>query len=157
MGHVTATGGPSWVASIVAAVQTSPCKNASDGSSYWDSTAIIVTWDDWGGWYDHVAPTIEGGYQMGFRVPLIVVSAYTPAGYIHNGREDFGSVFRFVEHNFGIEEGALTFADSRGGVNDLREFFSLSSPPRPFQAIKAPLSAKDFLNAKPSGLPVDDD
>ena len=52
---------------------------------------------------------------MGFRVPLIVVSAYTPAGYIHNGKEDFGSVIRFVEHNFGIPEGALTFADAREG------------------------------------------
>jgi phospholipase C len=72
------TGGPSWVASIVNAVGTSPCKNP-DGSSYWSSTAIIITWDDWGGWYDHVAPMIQafpqGGFQMGFRVPLIVVSA----------------------------------------------------------------------------------
>ena len=82
-------GGPSWVASIVNAVGNSTCPNP-DGSSYWDSTAIIVTWDDWGGWYDHEPPLIEaypqGGYQMGFRVPLIVVSAYTPAGYIHNER-----------------------------------------------------------------------
>jgi phospholipase C len=53
------TGGPSWVASIVNAVGTSPCKNP-DGSSYWSSTAIIVTWDEWGGWYDHERPHIEG-------------------------------------------------------------------------------------------------
>ena len=116
-GHVNNVGGPSWVASIVNAVGKSPCKNP-DGSTYWHSTAIIITWDDWGGWYDHEPPTIEaypqGGYQMGFRVPLIVVSAYTPAGYIHNGREDFGSVARFIERNFGIMEGALTFADARG-------------------------------------------
>ncbi len=94
---------------------------------------------------------------MGFRVPLIVVSAYTPAGFISNSREDFGSVIRFVERNFGIMEGALTFADSRGGTGDLKTFFSLSEPPRPFQAINAPLSAKYFLTRKPSGLPVDDD
>ena len=105
------------MASIVNAVGTSPCKNP-DGSSYWNSTAIIVTWDDWGGWYDHEPPWIEqhpqGGYQIGFRVPLIVVSAYTPAGFIGNTREDFGSVVRFIERNFGILEGALTFADLRG-------------------------------------------
>ena len=53
-------------------------------------------------------------------------------------------------------EGALTFADARG-TGDLTEFFSLGSSPRKFQAIKAPLSAKYFLRAKPSGLPVDDD
>jgi phospholipase C len=159
MGDVRNTDGPSWVASIVNAVGTSKCKNP-DGSSYWNSTAIIVTWDDWGGWYDHEPPLIEaapqGGYQMGFRVPLIVVSAYTPGGFISNSREDFGSVIRFVERNYGIMEGALTFADARS-TGDLTEFFSLGNPPRPFQAIKAPLSAKDFLSAKPSGLPVDDD
>ena len=95
--------GPSWVANIVNAVGQSTCKNP-DGSSYWDSTAIIVTWDDWGGWYDHEAPWIEpfpqGGFQMGFRVPLIVVSAYTPRGHINNVRQDFGSVIRFIERNF---------------------------------------------------------
>jgi phospholipase C len=87
IGDVRNTGGPSWVASIVNAVGQSPCTNP-DGSSYWSTTAIIITWDDWGGWYDHEAPTIEappqGGYQMGFRVPLIVVSAYTPQGFISN-------------------------------------------------------------------------
>jgi phospholipase C len=153
------SGGPSWVASIVNAVGKSPCKNP-DGSSYWNSTAIIITWDDWGGWYDHEPPTIkaypQGGYQMGFRVPLIVVSAYTPAKFISNTPEDFGSVVRFIERNFRILEGALTFADLRS-TTDLTEFFSLGNPARPFQAINAPLSAKHFLNAKPSGLPVDDD
>jgi phospholipase C len=159
MSDIRNTGGPSWVASIVNAVGKSTCTNP-DGSSYWNSTAILVTWDDWGGWYDHERPMIEadpeGGYQMGFRVPLLVVSAYTPAGFISNSREDFGSVIRFVERNFGIMEGALTFADSRG-PGDLRRFFSLSEPPRRFQAIKAPLSAKYFLTRKPSRLPVDDD
>jgi phospholipase C len=158
-GHVNNTGGPSWVASIVNAVGTSTCKNP-DGSSYWNSTAIIVTWDDWGGWYDHEPPTIkaypQGGYQMGFRVPLIVVSAYTPAEFISNSPEDFGSVVRFIERNFGIMEGALTFADLRS-TSDLMEFFSLGNPPRPFHAIKAPLSARHFLSAKSSGVAPDDD
>jgi phospholipase C len=94
---------------------------------------------------------------MGFRVPLIVVSAYTSAGFIGNAPEDFGSVIRFIERNFGIMEGKLTFADARGGMGDLREFFSLGNPARPFQEISAPLSAKHFLTAKKSGLPPDDD
>ena len=93
---------------------------------------------------------------MGFRVPLIVVSAYTPAKTISNLPEDFGSVARFIERNFAIGEGALTFADSRS-FTDLREFFFLSNPPRPFQAIKAPLSAKYFLHAKLPNLPPDDE
>jgi phospholipase C len=153
--------GPSWVASIVNALDpsTNKCKNP-DGSSYWNSTAILITWDDWGGWYDHEPPPTRtypyAGYEMGFRVPLIVVSAYTPAGFISNSQEDFGSVARFIERNFGIGEGALTFADARS-FSDLREFFFLSSPPRRFQPINAPLSAKYFLHAKLPNLPPDDE
>ncbi len=93
---------------------------------------------------------------MGFRVPLIVVSAYTRAGLIGNARQSFGSIIRFIERNFGIMEGALTFADARG-INTLMEFFSLDQPPRTFTPIKAPLSARYFLKRKPSGLPVDND
>ena len=159
MGHVDNTGGPSWVAQIVNAVGTSPCTNP-DGSSYWSTTAIIITWDDWGGWYDHEPPTIEafpqGGYQMGFRVPLIVVSALTAAGTISNSPEDFGSVVRFVEQNFGISEGALTFADERS-TGDLTEFFTTGHAGRSFKPIRAPLSRTYFLNAKPSGVPADTD
>jgi phospholipase C len=93
---------------------------------------------------------------MGFRVPLIAVSAYTPQKYISNLAEDHGSVIRFVERNFGIMEGALTFADARG-TGDLTEFFNLGSAPRTFTPIPAPLSAQYFLTRKPSGLPVDED
>ena len=53
--------GPSWVASIVNAIGMSP---------YWADTAIIVTWDDWGGWYDHVPPAqVRTSYEYGLRVP----------------------------------------------------------------------------------------
>ena len=153
-------GGPSWVASIVNAVGESPCKNP-DGSSYWNSTAIFITWDDWGGWYDHEPPTLlsvpdqgQGDYQYGFRVPLLVVSAYTPKGYVNNGRHDFGSILRFVEHNFGIPEGALNFADARAKTN-LTTFFKWNQPPRAFRHIPAPLGADYFLNDKSPMEPPD--
>ena len=159
MGKPSTTGGPSWVAQIVDAVGNSPCTNR-DGSSYWSTTAIIITWDDWGGWYDHEPPTIEaypeGGYQMGFRVPLIVVSASTPAGTISNTPEDFGSIIRFIEQNFGISEGSLTFADARSS-GDLTEFFPTGHAREPFRPIRAPLSKEYFLHAKPSGIPPDTD
>ena len=64
----------------------------------------------------------QGDYQYGFRVPLVVISAYTPAGYVNNDRHDFGSILRFVEHNFGIREGALQVADERA-TNNLIGFF----------------------------------
>lgn len=151
--------GPAWVASVVNAVGRSKCIN-SDGSTYWNSTAILVTWDDWGGWYDHEPPTIlalpQGDYQYGFRVPLIVISAYTPQGYIDNGRHDFGSMLRFVENNFGVSEGILTFADSRAREG-LAQFFDLDSRPRPFVTIPANKSAAFFLNDKTPALDPDDD
>lgn len=65
---------------------------------------------------------------MGFRVPLIVVSAFTPAGLINNNRHDFGSIVQFIEQNFGIMEGALTSADSNNRSNaDLTGFFPLKT------------------------------
>jgi len=151
-------GGPSWVASIVNAVgNSSTCEN---NSGYWNNTAILITWDDWGGWYDHERPTIlgqpEGDYQYGFRVPLVVVSAYTKAGYINNNRHDFGSILRFVEQNFGIQEGALNFADARA-KNDLTGFFDLTKAPRTFQTISAPKPASFFLKDKRKATDPDDD
>ena len=151
-------GGPSWVASIVNAIGSSTaCDN---GAGYWNNTAIVITWDDWGGWYDHEAPTIlaqpEGDYQYGFRVPMVFVSAYTPVGLINNVRHDFGSVLRFVEHNFGIPVGALNFADARA-KNDLVGFYDLSKAPRAFRTIAAPKAASFFLRDKRKATDPDDD
>jgi phospholipase C len=152
-------GGPAWVASIVNSIGESTCKNP-DGSSYWESTAILITWDDWGGWYDHEPPTIlaqpQGDYQYGFRVPLIVVSAYTPAGLIDNTRYDFGSIIRFIEHNFGVAEGALKFADDRAD-NSLNDFFDLRQVARPFAKIAASKGADFFINDKTPPTDPDDD
>jgi phospholipase C len=155
----TSTGGPDWVANVINTLGESGCKN-SDGSSYWNTTAVIVTWDDFGGFYDHEHPTIEhspeGGYQLGFRVPMIFVSAYTRAKYINNDRHDFGSILRFIELNFGITEGALGFADARANT-DLTGFYHLNTRPRAFVPIPSSKTALDFINDKtPNGV-VDED
>lgn len=153
--------GPSWVASIVNAIGNSTTCDNNRG--YWLNTAIFITWDDWGGWFDHEPPTLlsvpqqgQGDYQYGFRVPLVVISAYTPLGYVNNNRQDFGSILRFVEHNFGIPEGALNFADKRA-AHDLTGFFHLAGLPRSFQLIPAPLDAQYFLNDNAPIVPPDND
>jgi phospholipase C len=156
-GLKSGNGGPAWVASIVNAIGNSTkCDN---GTGYWDDTAIIITWDDWGGWYDHVVPTIlpkeQGDYQYGFRVPLLVVSAYTPRGSINNVHHDFGSIVRFVEHNFGIAEGALNFADKRSTSN-LTGFFDLSKPPRAFTKIAVDASVLTAAVMNDTSPPDDD-
>lgn len=147
-------GGPSWVASIVNAIGNNP--KCANGETYWNNTAIIITWDDWGGWYDHEPPTFlaqpQGDYQYGFRVPLIVVSAYTSTHFVSNNRLDFGSIIRFVEQNYGIEQGALNFADARTTTN-LTEFFNLTQAPRAFKTIKTALDANYFIHQT---IPVDD-
>jgi len=159
------TGGPSWVASIVNQIGQSACTDTINGKpvSYWQDTAVIVTWDDWGGWYDHEPPTLlsaprqgQGDYQYGFRVPMLFVSAYTPIAYVSNTRHDFGSILRFVENNFNLGEGSLGYADQRA-TSDLSEFYDLRRSPRKFQPIIAPLGAKFFLNDKRPMEPPDND
>jgi phospholipase C len=123
--------GPSWVGSIVNAIGQgmagSTC-NPLNGPVYWSNTVILITWDDWGGLYDHVAPPSMGyintggigsQYLYGFRVPLLVVSAYSPLpGYVSGKAannsvascpmtptsrycHDFGSTLNFIEYIFG--------------------------------------------------------
>ncbi|MBA3914767.1 MAG: hypothetical protein H0X25_13165 [Acidobacteriales bacterium] len=147
-------GGPAWIASIVNAIGNS-YSNSSGKCDYWgsnkkgDETAIIVLWDDWGGWYDHEPPHIlkypQGGSQLGFRVPTLVVSAFTPVHYVSNNRHDFGSLIRFIEQNYGIAEGALTFADARSAT-DMKTFFNLRHVPRVFVTIASPKDADFFVN-----------
>jgi phospholipase C len=151
-GNVNATGGPSWVSAIV---------NAIGNSSYWSDTAIIVTWDDWGGWYDHVAPPqviLNGsswgsGYVYGFRVPLIVISPYAKAGYVSQVTHDFGSILNFIEKTFNLP--SLGFADAY--ADDLSDCFNLNQTPLTFQTISAPMDASHFLHDKTPPQGPDDD
>jgi phospholipase C len=143
--------GPSWVASIVNAIGNSP---------YWSNTAIIITWDDWGGWYDHVAPKVVNdgvswgsGYVYGFRVPLIVVSPYAKPAYISHNTHDFGSILKFIETTFNLP--SLGYADA--AADDLSDCFSLTTSPNTFRAILAPLDAEHFINDKTAPTDPDDD
>jgi phospholipase C len=160
--EATSTTGPAWVASIVNAVGTQA--TCPGGENYWKDTAIFITWDDWGGWYDHVPPYHLGGwstrhwgdgYTYGFRVPLLVVSAYTPAGYVDNDPHDFGSILSFIEANFGLGRiGPGYYADAF--ATDLNAFFTLTSP-RTFNVIPAKFNADYFLHRPPSIVGPDDD
>jgi phospholipase C len=69
-------------------------------SPLWSSTAIVLMWDDFGGFYDHVAPPYQGAYYLGPRVPAIVISPYTVAHKVYHKRLDFRSVDLFIEDTF---------------------------------------------------------
>jgi phospholipase C len=142
--NITDGSGPSWVASVVNAVGT---------SKYWDSTAIFITWDDWGGWYDHVKPPMYNPYELGFRVPLLVISPYAKAGYVSHRQHEFGSILKFTEETFDL--GSLFATDVR--ADDLSDCFDFAQTPRRFKTIPAPLPASYFLHQGVSMVSPDDD
>jgi phospholipase C len=143
-GGITDGTGPSWVASVV---------NAIGESKYWDNTAIFVTWDDWGGWYDPVSPPQYNSYELGFRVPLIVISAYAKQDYISTKQHEFGSILKFTEKTFDL--GSLGTTDVR--ADDLFDCFDFSKPPRKFIKIPAPHDASYFLHLPRDNETPDDD
>ena len=122
-------------------------------SPYWSNTAIFITWDDWGGWYDHVAPTIINSYEYGFRVPLVVVSPYAKPAYISHVTHDFGSILKFVESNFSLP--SLGYADAP--ADDLSDCFNYAQAPTPFQLINADLKEDYFRNDQRPPKDPDDD
>lgn len=142
--------GPSWVASIV---------NAVGESSYWDSTAIIVVWDDWGGEYDHVAPPQLGEGGLGFRVPMLLISPYAKEtsagqpGYVSHTQYEFGSILKFVEDNWELPR--LGTSDVR--ASSIVDCFNFNQAPRSFTAIPTKYSKTFFLHQKPSNIPLDDE
>jgi phospholipase C len=139
--------GPSWVASIV---------NAIGSSQYWSNTAIIIAWDDWGGWYDHVPPpSIVNSYEYGFRVPLIVVSPYAKSAHISHQVHDFGSILKFIETVFNLPTVAPGYADTR--ADDLSDCFDFGQTPLAFHTIAAKYGATHFLEDRSPPQGPDDD
>jgi len=142
--------GPSWVASVVNAIGNSP---------YWSNTAILIAWDDWGGFYDHVPPPTPfvNSYEMGFRVPLIVVSPYAKAAYISHVQHDFGSILKFIEETFGLPAIAPGAGYADEAADDLSDCFDFTQTPLTFQTVPAQLDASHFLNDKSPPIGPDDD
>jgi phospholipase C len=134
--------GPSWVASIV---------NAVGESAYWKSTAVVVVWDDWGGFYDHVAPprlNWQGG--PGFRVPMMIVSAYVQPHVDHTVYQ-FGSILRFIEDTWDLG----TLGKSDATAKSIGNAFDFTMTPRKFSKIPAQYDAKYFMRQRPSNIPPD--
>lgn len=141
--------GPAWVADVV---------NAVGQSQYWGTCAIIVVWDDWGGFYDPVAPPArdtQGG--PGFRVPMIVISPYaretssSQPGYISNTVYEFGSIVQFVEDTFNL--GRLGTTD--GSTNSMSDMFDFDQTPRSYQTVGSKYPVTYFLKRGPTHKPVD--
>jgi phospholipase C len=127
--------GQAWVTRVVNAAMRGPD---------WLHTAIFITWDDWGGFYDHVAPPQVDEFGLGMRVPLLVISPYAKQGYVDHTTGEFSSVLRFIEMNWGLP--SLTRRDR--SASDLSEAFDFSQAPRPPDPVP--------LRTDCQGSPMDD-
>ena len=110
--------GENWTVDQINAIMQSP---------FWGSTAIFVTWDDFGGFYDHVAPSPSDIYGLGPRVPLLVISPYVKGGTVLHSVYEFASVLRFAEEIFNLPQ--LTNRDA--SANNLMDAFDFSQSPLP--------------------------
>ena len=128
--------------------------NAVENSSEWSSTAVFVTWDEYGGYYDHLAPPQVDANGYSFRVPLLVVSPYTPVGYISHSFGHFESVLKLAEWKFGLAN-----LSTRDGLATVPlDFFDLNATARGVDHVSAalryptPLPPQHLL--RPAGLTV---
>lgn len=128
--------GPAWVASLV---------NAIGNSQYWNSTAIFIFWDDYGGFYDPEPPKMLDYDGLGMRIPLLVVSPYARNGKVDHTHYEHGSILKFVENTFGLP--ALAASDKRATAPD--NAFDFNKPPRPFHTVPSPHGADFFMHQKP--------
>jgi phospholipase C len=113
--------------------------NALMKSALWNDTAILMTMDDYGGWYDHVSPPRQYGcdkshpYGLGFRLPLLVISPFARARTVFHEVAEQASIPRFIERVFGATHALSDFdpAAQDGQANDLFDAFDFTQTPLP--------------------------
>lgn len=109
--------GENWTVSVLNAVMQGPD---------WNSTVVFVTWDDFGGFYDHVAPPQVDQFGLGPRVPLLIISPYAKPGYVSHTVYDHTSVLKFIETRYGLQ--ALTSRDA--AANSMLDSFDFAQAPQ---------------------------
>ena len=120
--------GESWVASVVDAIEASP---------EWNSTVLFISWDEYGGFYDHVPPPILDTRGDGFRVPVVVVGPYVTQGVINHQQLDFDSILHLMENRFHLK--CLSNRDCNATLP--LNFFNFNKTAR------APIYIPDYANA----------
>jgi phospholipase C len=133
--HPTAlvSNGQAYVTTLVNSIMRSPC---------WGSTAIFLSWDDWGGFYDHVAPPVIDGNGYGFRVPGLVISPYARPRYIDHQQLSHDAYLEFIEDDFlggqrlnpatdGRPDSRPDVREEAPGLGNLESDFDFCQAPRP--------------------------
>jgi phospholipase C len=125
--------GQTYVTTLINAIMRSPC---------WGSTAIFLSWDDWGGFYDHVVPPHVDANGYGLRVPGLVISPYAKTGYIDHQQLSHDAYLKFIEDDFlggqrlnpatdGRPDARPDVREEAPGLGDLANDFDFSQAPRP--------------------------
>ncbi len=141
--------GPSWVANVVNAIGKGPD---------WRSTAIIVVWDDWGGWYDNVPPPHVDYRGPGIRVGCIIVSPYARPHYVSHTPYEFGSILRFAEEAFGLPFiGPASAGYTDASSLSLEDSFDFTQTPTRFKPINTKYPPSFYLHFQASGRAPDTD
>jgi phospholipase C len=130
--------GDNWIGQVVQAIE---------GSPNWSSTAIFITYDDCGCFYDHVPPPSS---SLGIREPMVIVSPYARPGYTDSATASFASLLAFTEHAFGLP--ALNGVD--GSAYDYADSFDFNQTPvAPVTLKRTPISRAERrrIPAPPEG------
>ena len=141
--------GPAWVTAIVNAIGKSP---------YWNSTAIIISWDEWGGWFDHVVPpqyqnpTTHAYEGLGYRTPLIIVSPYAKQNYVSHAQHETASMLHFIEWLF-LNNQTLGPDDARADY--YQDVFNFSQQPTKFTKIPEPSDYQACMSVQNPGPEMD--
>jgi phospholipase C len=125
--------GQAYVTTVINSIMRSPC---------WSSTAVFLSWDDWGGFYDHVVPPSVDQEGYGLRVPGLVISPYAKAGYIDHQLLSHDAYLKFIEDDFlgarrlnpatdGRPDKRPGVREEAPGLGNLTNAFDFNRPPRP--------------------------
>jgi phospholipase C len=122
----------------------------------WDSTAIFIAWDDFGGFYDHVPPPHVDGFGLGPRVPLLIISPYAIPGYISHTQYEFSSVLKTIEERFNLPYLTTWNAEARDAdANDMYDSFNFNQEPLApliLQQRSCPLNSVSYLKFGSQGV-----
>jgi phospholipase C len=143
--------GQAYVTTLINAIMRSPC---------WGSTAILLSWDDWGGYYDNVVPPSIDQNGYGLRVPGIVISPYAKTGYVDHQQLSHDAYLKFIEDDFLSGERLNPATDGRPdrrpdvreeapGLGDIANDFDFNQLPRP------PLLLSPHPSPGPASQPPD--
>ena len=125
--------GQAYVTTLIDSIMRSPC---------WNSTAIFLSWDDWGGFYDHVVPPNVDQNGYGLRVPGLVISPYARAGYVDHQQLSHDAYLKFIEEDFlggqrlnpatdGRPDPRPDVREAASGLGNLESDFNFNQVPRP--------------------------